>query len=172
MVTRRLVLVALVLAILAPSSAIAVITFTQLDSDTFTVSHRIKGFGSRGKAMDLVYEKAASLCIAAGFTHMEILGQESVAAGGGQQANASVRVQFFFEDGEDRVLCEVSASPTYTEDARKKLKKKGYVPPEKPAAEASEEEFGSRCTVEQITAMVRAGLKDDQIRAACGDPED
>ena len=70
--------IALLLAL--PQVASAVVTFQQLDGNTFTVSHKVKWIGSRGQAMDLVYEKAASLCIAAGYSHMKILDQESMAA--------------------------------------------------------------------------------------------
>lgn len=40
-----------VLAILAPTLAFAVITFSKLDDHTFTVSHAVKWVGGRGAAM-------------------------------------------------------------------------------------------------------------------------
>lgn len=155
------------------TAAPAVITFTQLDDDVFVVSHRIKVVGSRGRAMKLVYEKAASLCVAAGYSHFQILDQESAAAQEYETANASVRVQLYFHDAEGRIECAQSASDEYVAQAREKLARQGYRAPEPPAAEeaATVEATGTRaCTVEQITAMVKAGLSDEQIKAAC--PED
>lgn len=167
-----IVLVAVALAI--PHSALAVITFTQLDQDTFVVSHRVKIIGSRGKAQKMVYIKASSLCLAAEYSHFKILDQESNASQQYESANASIRVQFFHEDGEGRIDCENQAEAEYIEQALNKLDKIGYVPEpppepgEAPAAAAAE--GGTKtCTVDQITAMVRAGLTDEQIKAACPD---
>lgn len=156
--------------LLAASSAHAVITFNQLDDDVFVVSHRVKGFGSRGKANRLVYEKAASLCLAAGFTHYKVLHQESNAVQEEESANATIRVQFYFQDGEDRLACEATADPEYVEEAREKLLATGYRWPEPPAPTAAPRGGGTglgSCTLEQIAAMARSGLSDDQIRAAC-----
>ena len=90
--------VLLVLAMLGVAQAAhAVITFNKLADDLFVISHRIKVIGSRGRAMKLVYQKAASLCVAAGFEHYEILEQESNAGQQYESANASIRVRFFFE---------------------------------------------------------------------------
>jgi hypothetical protein len=169
------VLIVLLVAVLAlPQSALAVITFDQLDDDIFVISHRVKIIGSRGKAQRLVYEKSASLCVAAGYVYFKILDQESNAAQQYESANASVRVQFFLEDGEGRIDCEKNATQEYVEQASAKLAKKGYKPPAQPEADepqqAAEGEAGTKsCTVDQITAMVRAGLSDEQIKAACPD---
>ena len=118
--------------------------------------------------MKLVYEKTASLCIAAGFSHYKLLEQESAAGQQYETANASVQVQFYLEDGEDRVECERNASAEYVEQAHEKLARSGYVKPapleSRPAAEVAPSEA---CTLEQITAMVRAGLSDEQVKAAC-----
>ena len=169
------VIIALAALLLVSQAAVAVITFTQLDDDVFVVSHRVKGIGLRGKAMKLVYMKTASLCVAAGFSHMKILEQESETGQSDDSANASIRAQFFFEDAQERVGCERNADPEYIRQARDKLAKEGYRPPERqtPAAEAPEPaamgaplEDGS-CTLEQVAAMARAGLTDEQIRAAC-----
>jgi hypothetical protein len=159
-------------ALLFSQAAHAVITFTELAADMFVVSHRIKAIGSRGKAMKLVYEKAASLCVAAGFEHYKILEQESNAGQRYDSANASIRVQFYFEGGEGRVECQKNSSVEYVRQAREKLAKRGYVAPKKAALDEATagEPKSSACTVEQITAMVRAGLSDAQVKAAC--PED
>ena len=139
--SRVLVCLSLIL-LFAPSVASAVITFTQLDDDVFIVSHRVKILGSRGKANKMVYTKAASLCVAAGFSHYKILDQESDAAQQYQAANASARVHFYLQDAEDRIGCERNADPKYVEQARKKLEKMNYEPPAPPeeAKEADEAE--------------------------------
>lgn len=156
----------------------AVITFHQLDQNTFTVSHRVKGFGSRGKAMELAYTKGASLCVAAGFTHYRVVDQESQASQQYQAANATLTLRFFAEGGADRIACEPGSDPEYIEEARAKLQKMSYAPPEPSSpGEANGagdgETSGSAgscphgCSIEQIAAMARAGLPDEKIRAAC-----
>jgi hypothetical protein len=163
---------AVFLLLAAPSIAGAVVTFQQLDGNTFTVSHKVKWIGSRGQAMDLVFEKTASLCIAAGYTHMRILDQETTSAGYGQSANATLTVKFFMETGEGRVECQTKATDEYIQQAKKKLKKKGYEGPIEVVDDEEDVETDNQCTVEQITAMVKAGLSDEQIKAACGSEGD
>ena len=164
----RRILVSSALILVFAQVAGAVVTFQQLDGNTFTVSHKVKWIGSRGQAMDLVYEKAASLCIAAGYTHMRILDQETTSAGYYQSANATLTVKLFLETGEGRVDCHPKASDEYIQQAEKKLKKKGYEGPIEVLGAEEEAETENQCTVEQITAMVKAGLSDEQIKAACG----
>lgn len=123
-------------ALIAPQLAGAVITFDRLDDDMFIVSHRVKVkfWTSRGQAQRLVYEKVASLCVAAGYTHFKILHQESEASQhyhfdddyGQRAANASVRVQFFLEDAEERIECGRNASEKYVQQAAGKLARGGY----------------------------------------------
>lgn len=171
----KYLLLALVALLLVPQAAMAVITFTQLDDDVFVVSHRVKVYGLRAKAMKLVYTKTASLCVATEFSYMRILGQESETGQADDSANASIRAQFYFEDGEDRVGCERNSDPEYVQQARSKLAKQGYQPPDREAmrAKAAESASGatalgnSSCTLEQIAAMARSGLTDEQIRSAC-----
>ena len=127
------------IALLAvPQLAMAVITFDQLDDDIFIVSHRVKAkfWMSRGKALRMVYEKAASLCVASGYTHLEILQQESEALQEDDAANASIRVRFFLEDGEERIECGRNASDRYIEQAAVRLQKRRYRHPA-PAASIS-----------------------------------
>ena len=178
---RPLVLCLLLLGQLLPASASAVITFTQLGEGMFVVSHRVKVIGSRGKAMKMVYEKAASLCVAAGYEYYAILDQESQATQEHEAANASARVRFFFEGGDDRIDCRGSANPEYIQDAGRKLTKQGYVWPDPPASPpagteaeataAGTSSCGGSCSLEQVAAMARAGLSDEQIRAACSGDE-
>jgi hypothetical protein len=163
---------------LLPQAAMAVITFTQIDDDVFLVSHRVKVVGSRGKATKMVYTKAASLCVAAGFSHLRVLSQESEAAQGDEAENASLRVKLFFEDGADRIRCEATADPEYVGEAKDRLRKISYRPAARPMPGAAAptdapvkgESTGTStgtCTLEQIAAMARTGLSDDRIRAAC-----
>ena len=102
----RLITVVVLTLVLVPVAALGTITFTQLDDGVFTVSHRIKVIGSRGKATKMVYTKAASLCVAAGYTHLQVMRQESEAAQKDDAANASLRVRFYFEEADDRIECE------------------------------------------------------------------
>ena len=128
------------IAVLAvPQLAAAVITFDQLDDDLFVISHRVKlkFWMSRGKAMLMVYEKAASLCVAAGYTHFEILQQESQANQLYEEANASIRVHFFSDAGADRIECRRNASARYIEQASVKLARRGYRPPDQQPAASS-----------------------------------
>ena len=169
----RVVTILLLAALVAPQAGQAVVTFTQLDEDIFVVSHRVKFIGSRGQATRLVYEKAASLCVAADYTYFKILQQESEASQHDDTANATLRVQFYFDDGEGRISCDKNASQEYIAQAGTKLAKLGYVPPARPEpsghapAAAGSEDWS--CTVEQITAMVKVGLSEPQIKAACPD---
>lgn len=164
------------LALLVPATADATISFTQIDDEVFVVSHRVKIIGSRGKATKMVYTKAASLCVAAGYSHLQVLHEESEANQADDTANASLRVRFYFEDAGDRIDCEDGADPVYIAEAQEKLRKQGYDPPEAPdpgMSETDAEEVGVAgggvCTLEQIAAMARTGLSDDQIRAACAE---
>lgn len=163
-----------VLALLAGSAAAqATLTFTQIDGNLFTVSHRVKIIGSRAKATKMVYTKAASLCKAAGYSHMKVMEQESEANQQDDAANATLRLRFYFDDGEDRINCANRADPEYVAEANNKLAKRGYARPDAPATASSAPASGGSstgsCTLEQIAAMARAGLPDEKIRAACTD---
>lgn len=151
------------------SAASATMTFQQLDDNTFSVSHKVKWIGGRGQAMDLVYEKAASLCVAAGYTHFELFGQESNAAGYYQSANATLTVRFFHEEGKDRIACDQKATTEYVKQAKTKLKKRGYEGPVVVDDSTDSQEPEIDCTIEQIAAMIKAGMTESQIKAACGD---
>lgn len=170
----RKIAILVIVVIGVPLVASAVLTFQQLDGNTFTVSHKVKAFGGRGRAMKLVHEKATSLCIAAGYSHMKIIDQESHAGGGFQGPNATVTMKFFHNGAEDRVECDGNATDEYIKQAKKKLAKRGYegpiesVEPEDPNSTFIKD---SHCTVEQITAMINAGLAVEQIKAACESEE-
>ena len=172
---RKILIAVCLLALAAPHVSHAIITFTQLADNIFVVSHRVKFIGSRGQAMKLAYTKAASLCVAAGYSHMEIVDQESEAAQEDDTANASVRVKLFMSPGEDRLECDKNADHEYIGQAGAKLLARGYRPPEPMQATAGEiaakpASAGTptgACTIEQIVAMVKAGLEIEQIKAAC-----
>jgi hypothetical protein len=125
--------------------------------------------------MKLVYTKAASLCVAAGYSHMEIIEQESEAAQEDDAANASIRVKYSMGPGEDRLNCDQNADHEYVGQAGAKLLAQGYRPPDPeemastdiaPSAGSQGSSTGP-CTIEQIVAMVKAGLEVEQIKAAC-----
>ena len=118
---KKTLLTLVALALLTSGPASAVITFTQLDEEVFVVSHRVKLIGSRARALGLVYEKAASLCLATGYSHFEILDQESSAHQEYQDANATITARFSTEDGEGRMECAPKANPKYVKQAEKKL---------------------------------------------------
>jgi hypothetical protein len=129
----------------APQLAMAVISFHQLDEDLFVVSHRVKVkfWTSRGQAVKKVYEKAASLCVAAGYSHLEILHQESEAEQWVDDANASLQIRFFPEAGKERLDCRRTASDRYIEQAAVKLVKRGYRPPPPPADSSTDAQTDS-----------------------------
>ncbi len=166
----RILVIVVVLALLLPQTASAVVSFTQLDDDVFVISHRVKIIGSRGKAQKMVYRKAASLCVAAEYSYFTILHQESEADQWDDDANASARVQFFRDDGEGRIGCEKNADEKYVGQSMAKLAKIGYQPPpEETGPPPGGQAATKSCTVEQISAMVKAGFSDEQIKAACPD---
>lgn len=109
-------------------------------------------------------------------THFEILQQDSEANQADDAANASIRAQFFLTDGQGRVECGRNAEQEYINEASQKLAKSGYSPPDKNAVAAPQSAAGDAgsplgdlsCSLQQITAMARSGLTDEQILAACG----
>ncbi len=119
MTRNLLILFALVLFVAGTASA--TVTFTQLDEDVAVVSHRVKFIGSRAKALDMAYVKAASLCVAAGFTHFEILDQESNPAQEYEDATATVTARFHHQSGEGLFTCKRKAESKYVAQAEKKL---------------------------------------------------
>ena len=158
-----------VLAVLSFSIvANATMTLQQLDENTFSVSHKVKCIGGRGQAMELVYEKAASLCIAAGYSYMELFGQESNAPGYYRSANATLTVKFFHLEGRERIACRPKATDEYIKQAKNKLKKKGYEGPRAVDEPVETKSADQECSIEQIAAMATAGMTEDQIKAACG----
>lgn len=170
MKTLKVGIVLAVMTLIAPQLALAVVTFDQLSDDVFVVSHRVKLIGGRGQAMRIVYEKAASVCVATGYTHMAIIDQESQTWQHEEAANASIRVRFFLEGGEERIDCRTTASERFIEQARVKLVKKGYGPPVAPEDTSVEaiEGYGT-CSLDQVSVMERIGLSDRQIDAACSE---
>jgi hypothetical protein len=128
---RFLVLIAVVCT---PAWA-AALKFTKLTSNQFIIHHQ-KGmsFGTgEAKTTKTAYTKAASMCIAAGFTHFEVQdlnvsGAVSGGAyGGGKTASADVRVKFYRDpepavvDEKSLLECQSMADPEYIELAKTKL---------------------------------------------------
>ena len=80
---------------------------------------------------------------------------------------ALILMKFFLEPGEGRVDCHPKTSEEYIEQVKKKLAKKGYTGPTVVSDDSEETEGDSQCSVEQIAAMVKAGLTEEQIKAVC-----
>jgi len=166
---RGLFVVAVLLAV--SPVVLAALTFEQLGDDVFSVSHAVKGFGGRGVAMDVVYEKTASLCIAAGYTHLKVMDQQSTAGSDYEEPNATVQVQFLQRGGEGLIKCDLKATQKYIDEAKKKLGKRGYKGPVAPTEAAEAPSGRGACTIAQIMTMTKSGLSEEQIKAACPDSE-
>ncbi|MEZ5332518.1 MAG: hypothetical protein R2991_10805 [Thermoanaerobaculia bacterium] len=160
---RKTVLVLSLLAA-AASSASAVLHFDQLEEDLFAVRHKVLFLGSEEKAVKLVHEKAASICVAAGYTHYAVLELESTPLEDDESATAEATVRFFREAGDERTACEEADPGTWR--ARRELgmpaAEAAPVPAVDGAAAAAAGRVGAgSCTVAQIAAMVRAGFSDE-----------
>lgn len=134
--TKKAVLFGL-LALVA-SLALADVKYTRLSKDQFIIHHRKQTtLGAEAKAVKTTYTEAASVCIAAGFSHLEIketnIGEREhgTALGGGRGASADVRVEFYLDPGEDQIeeldllACEPLADPQKVEKAKEKLAREG-----------------------------------------------
>lgn len=125
------------IAIVCTPTWAAALKFAKLTDNQFIIHHQ-KGmsFGSgETKATKTAYTKAASVCIAAGFTHFEVQDLSisgAVAAGaygGGRPAAADLRVKFYTNPAaalaEEKSLleCQSMADPEYIELAKVKLAK-------------------------------------------------
>jgi len=162
------IVVVLLVGLAAAPAAHAVVTFDQLGKDLFTVQHYVKWIGSRGTAVNVVYEKASSLCIAAGYTHMKILHEDATAGGEYEDPSASLRVQFLHHAGTDVVDCKVKATDDYIKQCKKRLSRIGYEGPVVASEQTAEVAGAGNCSVQQIMAMTSTGMSQDQIEAACG----
>jgi hypothetical protein len=126
---RQRLVVAIALAMTVSKSVEAEIASSQLADDIFVGSRRVRIIGSRGQAMRPGYTKAASLCGAVDYPHLEILQQELQAGSEFEVANASIRVGFSQAGGGERPECDRSADSQYVEEASTKLAKSGRQPP-------------------------------------------
>lgn len=119
----RLMVVFVVSAFFVVSSAsAATLRFQRSAEDRFVVSHNVK-LGGANKAVKMVYKKAASLCVAAGFSYFEVLGQEVGRPSQYQFAGGTLQVRFKHEQTEEGLDCQENSEPRYVELAKKKLKK-------------------------------------------------
>lgn len=92
------------------------------------------------KAAKRASQRIASVCVAAGFSHYQMLEKSSRDGergfsgnllgaswrGGGQQASATIHAKFFHEEVEGSYACSFAATKEYTKQARKIGKKNGY----------------------------------------------
>lgn len=94
------------------------------------------------KASKRATQRVASVCVAAGFSHYQILdrseregkrGFQGIVSGGTQQASTTIRVKFFHEEVEDSYVCSFSATKEYIKKAKKVAAKNGYPWPVKPS---------------------------------------
>ncbi len=120
------------------ASGATLFQFQRLTEDRFVVSH-MTGVGGTKKASKFAHQKAASICVAAGFTFMDVLGQragagkmEGVGVGGisvGIRTNATstLLVRFKHEnenEGEEVLDCKENSVPRYVAKARKGLERR------------------------------------------------
>ena len=129
------------LLVALPVPASADVKFTKLAENQFVVHHRkLTKIGAEAKATRTAYKEAASICIAAGYTHMEIkdlnVGERTHggALGGGRGASADIRIKLYQDPEEgiveekDLIECKPLADPIKVEKAKKKLAKQAKQP--------------------------------------------
>ena len=128
------VVITICLALALPSLSWADVKFTRLSENQFIVHHRkLTTLGAEAKAVKTTYREAASICVAAGFTHFEVKEQnvgERVhgnALGGGRGASADLRIKLYADpddemiDDKDLIECEPLSDPKKVERAQEKL---------------------------------------------------
>ena len=110
-------LVALVLAA-APASA-GPLRFERLSETRFTVEHN--SWAASGEISDYrgAVQRAASICRAAGYEYVEILGRSRTPSA----SSTAVEFTVHHESGEGRVNCAAQADAKQFEQAKKKLAK-------------------------------------------------
>ena len=133
-----------VAALLSTSAAsAATLVFDRLAEDRFVLTH-LTVLGGTEKARNVAYEKAASVCLAAGFSLLEVLYQEqgaghgvgaasggAVSVGFGATANASSTLLVRFkhkdkeegesEEREDVLDCNANSVPRFVAAAKTRL---------------------------------------------------
>ena len=107
-------LVALVLA--APAIA-GPLRFERLSETKFTVEHN--SWGANGEVSDYqgALKRAASICRAAGYEFVEVLGRARTESGFSEAVEFTVH----HETGKDRINCAAQADTKFFEQAKKKL---------------------------------------------------
>lgn len=127
---------ALVLPLTLASVSFADVKFTRLSEDQFIVHHRkLTTLGAEAKAVKTAYKEAASICVAASYTHFEIKEQNvgermhGTTFGGGRGASADIRVKFYQDpdeeaiDEKDLIECKPLSDPKKVKRAKEKLAK-------------------------------------------------
>ena len=111
----KAILVALVLAA-APASA-GPLRFERLSETRFTVEHN--SWGANGEVSDYqgALKRAASICRAAGYEYVEVLGRFRTESG----YSTAIEFTVHHESGKDRVNCAAQADTKFFEQAKKKL---------------------------------------------------
>lgn len=133
---RKKPLFIILVAFLVAAATQADVKFTRLAENQFIVHHRkLTVLGAEAKAMRTAVKEAASICVAAGFTHMELKDQNvgermhGNALGGGRGASADLRIKLYTDpdeqavDEKDLLDCAALADPKKVEVAKKKLER-------------------------------------------------
>lgn len=118
----------------APTLLQADIKFTRLSANQFIVHHRKHTLvGAEAMATKTVFAEAASICVAAQYTHFEVqdlnIGERKKGPllGGRRGASADVRVKFYRDPSEetvsekDLIACAPLSDPAKVPLARRKL---------------------------------------------------
>jgi hypothetical protein len=111
----KAILVVLVLAA-APASA-GPLRFERLSENRFVVEHN--SWGANGEVSDYqgALKRAASICRAAGYEFVEVLGRSRTESGFSEAVEFTVH----HETGKDRMNCAAQADTKFFEQAKKKL---------------------------------------------------
>ena len=117
---RGLSFVLLVFLSAAPSAA--GLRFHMLGEHRFALTHTVKSFGGAAAAQKVLYQKAASICIAAEYEHLEVL-QQQIDRGGGFLAGpgGTMEVRLFKEPTDTSISCAENATEFYIKKARRML---------------------------------------------------
>ena len=119
----RRTVIALALLFL-PMVTYAGVRFTRLSENRFIVSHQKQtDFGRDARAIKTLYGEVASICVAAGFSHFEIVTLDVTErqGWGGRGLSVNVDVRMRNEAGEDHIECAPLADPKKVGVAKKKL---------------------------------------------------
>lgn len=107
------------LALVAVPASAGPLRFERLSETRFTVEHN--SWAADGEISDArgALQRAASICRAAGYEYVEVLGRSRTESG----FSAAIEFTVHHESGKDRVNCAAQADTKLYEQAKKKLAK-------------------------------------------------